>query len=278
MLATQRPSGVVSPEIRANTNLRIALRLTDSSDSTAVIDAPDAAFLNKRNPGRAYVRLGAAPLVPLQAGRVGGRRPAAAVVDRPPPWLVALDWSRLGHPVPVRPLPAEAETGAVDTDLSALISAIRLANTDLALPPQRRPWLPALPELVHLADLPSPDAGSGGLPAVPYALADLPDQQTQRAEVAHLTVLGHRLVIGAARSGRTQTLRTIAGVLAQSLTTEDVHLYGLDCGSGGLLPLTALPHCGAVVQRKQVDRVTRLLDWLVAQVRAMPRALICGRL
>ena len=33
MLATQRPSGVVSADIRANTNLRIALRVTDDSDS-----------------------------------------------------------------------------------------------------------------------------------------------------------------------------------------------------------------------------------------------------
>src|SRR5690606_3215420 len=43
ILATQRPSGVVSPEIRANTNLRIALRVTDASESSDVLDAPDAA-------------------------------------------------------------------------------------------------------------------------------------------------------------------------------------------------------------------------------------------
>ena len=32
ILATQRPTGVVSPEIRANTNLRIALRVTDPAE------------------------------------------------------------------------------------------------------------------------------------------------------------------------------------------------------------------------------------------------------
>jgi len=107
-------------------------------------------------------------------------------------------------------------------------------------------------------------------------LADLPGQQAQRAEVVDLSVLGHRFVIGSARSGRTQTLRTIAGALADSLSTEDVHLYGLDCGSGGLLPLTALPHCGAVVQRTQTDRVTRLLDRLVEQVAARQEQLSAG--
>ena len=48
VLATQRPSGVVSADIRANTNLRIALRVTDETDSRDVIDAPDAARILKR--------------------------------------------------------------------------------------------------------------------------------------------------------------------------------------------------------------------------------------
>ncbi|HLI24113.1 MAG TPA: FtsK/SpoIIIE domain-containing protein, partial [Acidimicrobiales bacterium] len=42
ILATQRPSGVVSPEIRANTNLRVALRVTSPAESVDIIDAPDA--------------------------------------------------------------------------------------------------------------------------------------------------------------------------------------------------------------------------------------------
>ena len=47
ILATQRPAGVVSAEIRANTNLRIALRVTDAGDSADVIEAPDAAQIAK---------------------------------------------------------------------------------------------------------------------------------------------------------------------------------------------------------------------------------------
>ena len=78
VLATQRPSGVVSPEIRANTNLRISLRVTDAADSTDVLEAPDAARIPKSAPGRGYARLGHGALVPFQAGRIGGRRPGQA--------------------------------------------------------------------------------------------------------------------------------------------------------------------------------------------------------
>ncbi len=55
ILATQRPSGVVSADIRANTNLRIALRVTDATESADVIDAPDASYISRATPGRGYV-------------------------------------------------------------------------------------------------------------------------------------------------------------------------------------------------------------------------------
>ena len=51
LLATQRPAGVVSADIRANTNLRIALRVTSTDESADVIDAPDSAYIAKSTPG-----------------------------------------------------------------------------------------------------------------------------------------------------------------------------------------------------------------------------------
>ena len=99
VLATQRPSGVVSADIRANTNLRISLRVTDDNDSRDVVDAPDAARILPSQPGRAYVRSGASTLMPFQSGRVGGRSPEAETGDRPAAEALAwpVPWSR---PVP----------------------------------------------------------------------------------------------------------------------------------------------------------------------------------
>lgn len=45
-----------------------------------------------------------------------------------------------------------------------------------------------------------------------------------------------------------------------------MHLHAIDCGSGSLLPLMTMPHCGAVVTRDQLDRVERLLARLRAEV------------
>ncbi len=66
ILATQRPAGVVTDDIRANTNLRIALRLQDRSDANDVVgDATPAAF-PVAVPGRAALRLGPGDLVTFQ--------------------------------------------------------------------------------------------------------------------------------------------------------------------------------------------------------------------
>ncbi|HEY7717517.1 MAG TPA: FtsK/SpoIIIE domain-containing protein, partial [Pedococcus sp.] len=93
VLATQRPAGVVSADIKANVNLRIALRMRDRSDSEDVIEAPDAARLDEARPGRALARTGAGSLDRLQVARVGGRPPAA----RRGPTVTLLDGPR---PIP----------------------------------------------------------------------------------------------------------------------------------------------------------------------------------
>ncbi|MFI1170333.1 FtsK/SpoIIIE domain-containing protein [Streptomyces melanogenes] len=267
LLATQRPSGVVSPEIRANTNLRIALRVTDSAESQDVLTSPEAAGISMSTPGRAYVRLGQNSLVPFQAGRVGGRRPGIAQDSAPAPWVVPLGWSQLGQPLPPRPRAARQQADDAITDLADLVEAIRGANRDLNIAPQHSPWLPALPiSLVPDAVPPVPATGAYDLPPVAYGVVDLPEEQAQRPLTLDLATLGHLHVVGSPRAGRSQALRTIAGSAARAYASSDLHLYGIDCGNGALLALEGLPHCGAIVQRTQPERVARLLSRLTQEV------------
>ncbi|WP_250007569.1 FtsK/SpoIIIE domain-containing protein [Actinoplanes sp. M2I2] len=278
ILATQRPGGVVSPEIRANTNLRIALRMTDKSESTDVINSPEAASIAKSAPGRAYVRLGQNTLIPFQAARVGGRRPGAGPAIADEPWIRPVFWQTLGEPVPPRPRPAAPPAAATEivTDLADLVEAIRAATADLGIPEQHSPWLPALSENVGLADLPSPMSSGYDLPPVGYGLVDLPAEQARRPLALDPTTFGHLHVIGSPRSGRSQTLRTIAGAIARTYRSSDVHLYGIDCGNGALLALESLPHTGAVVQRTQPDRMARLVARLVGEVARRQQLLAAG--
>lgn len=279
VLATQRPEGVVSPEIRANTNLRLCLAVTGEHESRDVLNSPLAARISRATPGRGLARTGPSTLTAFQTARVGGRRPPRnehASID-----VRVCPAAELGAPLRPRSAPPKAGSSVLAddaTDLDLLVRACRRAADQLALAPGARPWLPPLPELVCREDLPGQvepgqvEATTGtdrhpidaAVPPLAYGLVDVPAAQTQRPLVLDLEATNHLLVLGAPRSGRTTVLRTLAAAIA-TLPAEDVHLYAIDCG-GALGPLTELPHTGAVVARTEPGRVSRLLRWLAEEL------------
>ena len=266
LLATQRPAGVVSADIRANTNLRIALRVTSSDESADVIDAPDSAYIAKSTPGRCYVRSGASNLVAVQSARIGGRRPGTGPVAASAR-VMTVPWRGLGRALPAPAKAAGSDEETMATDLSVLVDAIAAANRKAGLGQQRRPWLEPLPEIVTLGDLPAagpagPAGRAADVPPIPYGLTDLPHRQSREPLTLDFGSATHTVVAGAARSGRSSLLRTLAGAVAAHTSPADVHIYGIDCGTGALQPVSELPHCGAVVAREQTDRVERLLSKL----------------
>ena len=273
LLATQRPSGVVSAEIRANTNLRISLRVMDASDSQDVIESADAAQISKWTPGRAFARLGASTPVAFQSARVGGRRPGASPLEPLPVSATVITWGQLGYSI--RPPERKViERDDVATDLGDLVEAIAQAARAEGSSTQPSPWLPALSSSLLLDDLVDVE-GPGELPLISFGLRDLPAEQAQRPASLDLDG-GHLFVLGSSRSGRSQLLRTIAGSVATLQRPQDVHIYGLDCGNGALLALESLPHCGAIVRRDQVERSRRLISRLGAEISRRQSILAAG--
>ncbi|SDG67216.1 DNA segregation ATPase FtsK/SpoIIIE, S-DNA-T family [Sinosporangium album] len=270
VLATQRPGGVVTADIQANTSLRIALRVTEPEESADIIDRPDAAHISPSTPGRCYVVVGGGgAATAVQTARVGGR--AQAGEETAELRVVDLSWRTLGLPLPaVRDTRETAEV----TDLAMLADAVVDAASLAGVARRPSPWLPPLPERVTLAEAEDPAAEGGGeVPPLVFGTTDRPWAQDRKALAVDLVRGGHLLVAGAARTGRSTLLRTIAGSLAARASADDVHLHAIDCGSGALLPLVALPHCGAVVTRDQLERVERLLTRLRDEVGRRQRML-----
>jgi S-DNA-T family DNA segregation ATPase FtsK/SpoIIIE len=198
----------------------------------------------------------------VQAARIGGRRPGSTT-SSVPARVTPLPWPRLGRPLPEE---APADESTMVTDLKVLVEAISEASDRAGIEEQPAPWLPPLPSVVTLDDLPAVFADSDDVPPIPFGLTDLPSSQSRSALTLDLVHGGHLYVAGSARSGRSTVLRTLAGSLASTCSPADVHLYAIDCGANALLPLVALPHCGAVVSRDQVERMERLLARLHAEV------------
>ncbi|MGN6605911.1 MAG: FtsK/SpoIIIE domain-containing protein, partial [Jatrophihabitans sp.] len=250
VLATQRPGTAVSPEIRANTALRIALRVTDPNESTDVLDDPAAAGIDRRLPGRAVVRLGAS-LTHVQVAHASGvARADDAAVRCLGPWRS-------------RP---QAVTGG-ETDLARLVGAVRTAADRHGRHGHPGPWLPALPDRLALADLPATDDPL----RVPFGLVDRPDVQRQDALVLDLARAGGWLVSGGARSGRSTACLTAVLAAADRVGPDRLQVAVVD-PAARLGPLAALPHVSTACIGHGGDAL-RLLDRLAADLERRRRHL-----
>jgi S-DNA-T family DNA segregation ATPase FtsK/SpoIIIE len=129
LLATQRPSGVISDDIRANTNLRVALRLHDTADAIDVVGDALPATLPRTVPGRAVMRLGPDELVTFQTAHTTG---IGAIVET---IRAAAEGAHLPRPRSVwcEPLPERIE----QSDLAGLVGADRAAIGVIDLPDQQ---------------------------------------------------------------------------------------------------------------------------------------------
>ncbi|MFT4083013.1 MAG: FtsK/SpoIIIE domain-containing protein, partial [Nocardioides sp.] len=276
ILATQRPAGVVSAEIKSNTNLRIALRVTDTGDSADVIEAPDAAHIAKSTPGRAYARLGHSSLIAFQSSRVGGRpRGEDQVADVE---VRRIRFETLGTPVE-RGADQDEEDTSVPTDLATLVEATREASERSGIIAPVTPWLPAMGERITLAEVLAEFPAAVPTPeqmVIPFGLTDIPAEQRRDVATVDVARGGHLAIVAAPRAGRSTLLRAIAGAIGAYLSPEDVHVYGVDCGNNALLPLVGLPHVGAVVARDQTDRMDRLVTRLRAVISERQQELALG--
>ncbi len=242
VLATQRPAGVVSADARANTNLRVALRVRDVADSVDVVDDPGAAALRPSAPGSALVRRGGEPLEAVRVAAAGSLpAPAVAVRVRPP----------AGSSQP--PPPPRGDD--VPRIVAALAEAAR--GSASAAPP----WLPALPHVLPWrspAQAPGEPARGGPMDpgGLALALVDEPEVPCQRA----LRWLGeHPLVVaGGPRSGRTSLLRWLAVAAGGGAGGPErrVHVVG---APGEVGDLAALPWVDSVVDPSDAEHLLRVL-------------------
>jgi DNA segregation ATPase FtsK/SpoIIIE, S-DNA-T family len=274
VLATQRPGGAVGPDLRANVSARLALRVTDALESRDVLDDPAASRIPVTTPGRAVLRLGSAPPVPLQcahatappeaqlplvrraptwpgapAGMQAAGTPAGMQAGGTPaamPWRSATAGLRAGPPG-VRPEPARPDVATL------LVDAARRAAGTRAHVPGPPPWLPPLPRRATAADL--PPATRRDRSGLVLALGDDPDRQ-RRTTVNWDPGDGHLAILGRARSGRTTALVT----LALAALRQGWAVHGIARAADAFAPLGQHPRYGGTRHPDDAEAVSRLLS------------------
>jgi S-DNA-T family DNA segregation ATPase FtsK/SpoIIIE len=269
ILATQRPTGAVNENILANTNARLCLRMIDPAESSAIIGSPDAAFIPVPLRGRGLARLGPGELVAFQ-GAYGGTPLEAGEAGQVRVRVEGILGDR-----PAGPAPRERDRPAGRTQLAALASAVDRAAESLQVRLPRAPWLDELPALIPLETVLRGFRSPAGRWLLPLGEHDDPDRQRQDTVTIDLEEGGGLLVFGAAGSGKTTLVRTLAAAAVRAAPADGVVLFALDFASRALRCLEALPACAAVVGGDDLEAVTRVLAVLEREV-ARRRGLLAG--
>ena len=252
LLATQRPAGVVNDDIRANTNLRIALRLHDRPDAMDVVGDELPAKFPRGVPGRAALRLGPDELVVFQAGRCTGASTSGAtsgmVVEHPS--------KRPGSSRHVRAVLDEEveERSELEVTAEAIVAAAAIDGVGAP----HRPWIEPLPFPLQSDDLVVDDTDRAVIGVI-----DDPERQ-RRVPLVWRPSDGSLALVGSIGSGTTWTMISLASAICRSTPPARLHLYVIDArGDDGLTALSSLAHCGGVVRAIEDERMHRLLRRVV---------------
>ncbi|WP_307866447.1 FtsK/SpoIIIE domain-containing protein [Leucobacter chromiisoli] len=266
VLATQRPAGVITGSLRANTNLRVALRMADEADSTDVIGAKDAAFFDPGFPGRGAIKIGPGRVSRFQCGYLGGRTSGREC--GPDIEVRSLGFAEEA-PWDIPPDPASAGAGSSEPvrDIERLRDGIALAARAAGIGAARRPWLDALPKLLDLDDVRrrAEAAPPGGADAAVVGLRDEPEAQRQTPLAIDFEEVGSIAIVGASGTGKTSALLSLTASLSAT-TSHPVQIYAVDAGGGALDALSALPTVGAVAPLADAELVARVLRHVLAVV------------
>ncbi|MDQ0258391.1 FtsK/SpoIIIE domain-containing protein [Sinomonas atrocyanea] len=262
VMATQRPQGALSADIRANVTTSIALRMQHEAESSDVLGSPLAAHIPIGLPGRAYLAIGGDGPLEFQSASLGpstGRPAAVRVTD-------ARRWPDAGHGAAREGRPAPAEAAV------PLVEAARRAWAAAGRTPVRKPVAPPLPPRLTVDEaaacsaslapvspdtMPPPGAGRHAVPdLIHLGLVDVPHEQRVARLDWNPGPDGHLALVGPATAGTADALAAVVSQLADGDAVR--HLYLLD-GDGSLGPWRGHPRVGAHVSLGDLRRAARVI-------------------
>ena len=275
ILATQRPSGVVDPQIWSNSKFKVCLKVLDKQDSMDMINHPEAALI--KQPGRAYVQVGYDEIFEqIQSGYSGADYvERSRYTDEDSISVQMVSW-------PAEPIrTAKRATGDKKTgrtQLEETVSGI-VALGEAENLKVKKLWLPPLPahllleEACGVCTALDPAAwDQGGYLPVPCGMVDDVEQQSQYQYAVDFLNQGHLAIYGASGTGKTTMIQTLLLALSLRHSPEQLHTFVLDFGGNGLRNVAMMPHCAGYVandNEQETEGILRTIQSIITERQAL---------
>lgn len=261
ILATQKPGGVVDPQIWSNTRFRVCLKVQDTTDSQEVLKKPDAAYLKKI--GRFYLQVGYDEVYTLgQSAWAGGAYYPSATFKKDVDTSVNII-NNIGFVLSSKELENTKKEQAQGEELSNIVkylsSVAKEENVSI-----RKLWLDKIPSKIYIDSLKS----KYNFEAIPYYLNpiigeyDDPANQTQAALYVPFSKLGNAIIYGITGSGKENFIISLIYSCMVSYTPKEINFYVLDFGSETLRMFKDSPIVADIVYVNEEDKVINLFKML----------------
>ena len=273
ILATQKPSGVVDPQIWSNSRFKLCLKVQSKEDSNEVLKSPVAAEI--KEPGRAYLQVGNNEIFELfQSGYSGGPAKIEGLTVQKSFRISRLDFS--GRRKVVFERKASKKQESEETQLQSIIRYIAEYTDKTGL--ERLPMicLPPLPERIEYPEGEALNSEiitetAGGLTAE-IGIYDDPARQYQGSLSINVTQ-DNMIIIGSAQYGKTNLLQTIVRSLAEKYSPSQLNFYIIDFGTMIFRQYEQLHHVGGVVCPNDDEKVSNLIQMLEQEIEIRREAL-----
>lgn len=233
ILATQKPAGLVSAQIWANSKFRICLQVQDEQDSKEVIKTDAASKI--KNAGRAYLMVGNNERFELfQSG-----------YSDSPTSTIDLKYC-------VEPL----------TQFNTVVNHIVEFCQKEKIQKMPDLFMEPLPDQVVFR---TKETEGDAVGTVEVGVYDDPEHKTQEAYALPL-VSNHLMIIGSAQMGKTNLLQAIIRSLAEQYSPKEVAIYILDFASQLLRRYVELNHVGGVVTPQDDEKLKHLMYLLDSEI------------
>ena len=263
ILATQKPSGVVDPQIWSNTRFRICMRVQDKSDSNEVIKCPDAAYLKQT--GRFYFQVGYNEVFLLgQSAYAGGKYIPSEKVTK------TLDTSidfinNIGYIIKKVDTKVRKESQIVDcgeelTNIVKYLDNIAKAQNIVCKPL----WLEKIPSNIRVEKLATKYNYKKENFVINPIIGeyDIPSRQEQKLLTLPLTKEGNSIVYGSSGSGKENFITTLIYASSLYYTPEEINFYIIDFGSESLKMFNNYPIVGDILTSENDDKIENLYKML----------------
>lgn len=265
ILATQKPSGVVSDQIWANSKFKVCLKVQDRADSMEMLKRPDAAELVET--GRFYLQVGYNEMFELgQSAWCGAPyQPLDSILTDMDECIQLIDHQ--GNVVDEAKFEKkEADLGQAKKQIVEIVQYLtRIAKEEQV---QAKPlWLPEIPARISMEKLEGKYQYKKSYVLNPViGELDDPFNQEQRLLTMPLAEKGNAVCYGSAGSGKEEFLTAVLYSLYRTYTSDEINTYILDFGAETLQMFEDAPQTGGIVFSGEDEKIISFFQMLGREV------------